>query len=370
MVQKIKSSSTQSSYKSFAFPGREVMTPYTSFIKSTVYNVNRSELAHDMWRTTSSLNVDCTPSTAYYGSNINSLGGSAMNTCLSQMDTDYKSRLYNVAYSRFIANLRNADKSEIGMVLATMGQNVRTVQSTLSGASKMIGAYLNKQDYLRKKSRQEWGSNFLALKFGLLSTAEDLYKAFQVLGSTPRTGWVVGRYRAKDLGRSPTKQNISGSVVYSRWVTSFKMRSALAAKVEIDNPNAFLLNNLGLVNPLAVAWDLIPWSWVAGMFVNASQMMRACSDFVGCRIYAPNFTWHYYDVVATSSAYTTDGYGGYGYCYEKGEVKRRTCYPNDGIPMPGISFRIPNFDIGLAAITAALLAQRLPMVKVPPHLSR
>lgn len=364
MVQKNKVYSTSSSYVSFAYPGRVTNQPYESYRKSTIYNVNRSEPAHAMYRTTSSLKVDCTPSVAYYGSTINSLGGSAMNACLTQMDLDYKNRLYNVAYSRLLANLRDGDKSEMGMVLATYGKNMSTVQSTLTGAGRMVSAYVNKQDYFRKKSSRDWGNEFLALKFGLLATAEDLYKAFQVLGSTPNLGWVVGRYRAKDLGRSPTKQTISGNVVYSRWVTSFKMRSALAVKIQLDNPNTFLLNNLGLVNPLAVAWDLIPWSWVAGMFVNASQMLRACSDFVGVTTYCPNFTWQYYDVVGTSSAYTTDGYGGYGYCYEKGEVKRREVYTE--VPFPKITFRIPNFDIGLAAITAALLAQRLPMVKLPP----
>ena len=55
------------------------------------------------------------------------------------------------------------------------------------------------------------------------------------------------------------------------------------AMVVVNNPNLFLANKLGM-SPLAVAWDLIPWSFVVGMFFNQGQLLRNLTAYAGVTV--------------------------------------------------------------------------------------
>lgn len=56
------------------------------------------------------------------------------------------------------------------------------------------------------------------------------------------------------------------------------------ARVRISNPNAFLANQMGLVNPASIAWEIIPFSFVVDWFVNVGDCLSAMTDFVGLSI--------------------------------------------------------------------------------------
>lgn len=60
--------------------------------------------------------------------------------------------------------------------------------------------------------------------------------------------------------------------------------------VTVDNPNLFLANQMGVVNPLSVAWEAVPYSFVVDWFSNVGQCLSAMTDGVG---------------ISTKNAYTT-----------------------------------------------------------------
>lgn len=60
-----------------------------------------------------------------------------------------------------------------------------------------------------------------------------------------------------------------------------KMMVGHYATVRLVNPNLYLANQLGLLNPLSTALDVIPFSFIAGWFGNFSQMLGACTDGFG-----------------------------------------------------------------------------------------
>lgn len=53
------------------------------------------------------------------------------------------------------------------------------------------------------------------------------------------------------------------------------------ADAQVTNYNLHLANQLGLVNPAATGFDLIPFSFVLGWFINVKQVLSYLTDFAG-----------------------------------------------------------------------------------------
>jgi len=125
-------------------------------------------------------------------------------------------------------------------------------------------------------------------------------------------------------------------------------RVAYSAGVRITNPNRWLAERAGLLNPATVIWDLVPWSFVVNMFVNTGQLVQQVTDFAGLsfddmhKTTSVRYRW----VRATAQAR-----GSY-----RGTDIRRT--PSALPPTPGLTFRLPEANWGTAAMAASLFTQR------------
>lgn len=75
----------------------------------------------------------------------------------------------------------------------------------------------------------------------------------------------------------------------------------------VVNPNESLMQSLGLVNPLSVAWDLVPWSFVIDWFTGIGTFLGGLTDMYGllvvnpyssylskCRVRHENYSGSYY----------------------------------------------------------------------------
>lgn len=60
-----------------------------------------------------------------------------------------------------------------------------------------------------------------------------------------------------------------------------------SAKVQVDNPNLWLANQMGLINPVQMINEGIPFSFVADWFSNLSQVIQQWTDFVGLNVNDP-----------------------------------------------------------------------------------
>lgn len=68
---------------------------------------------------------------------------------------------------------------------------------------------------------------------------------------------------------------------------SYKSRVKLSVNVRVANPNLFLMSQLGLVNPVQMINEGIPFSFVVDWFSNLSQVISHLTDFVGLEIDKP-----------------------------------------------------------------------------------
>lgn len=68
------------------------------------------------------------------------------------------------------------------------------------------------------------------------------------------------------------------------WICDTNRRLTYSGMVEVNNPNLYLANQLGLLNLAVVAWDRVPWSFLVGMFANVTQMLSSFTDFAGVSV--------------------------------------------------------------------------------------
>ena len=52
-------------------------------------------------------------------------------------------------------------------------------------------------------------------------------------------------------------------------------------QIKVSNPNVLLANRLGLLNPISVAWELVPFSFLIDWFVPVGNYLDSFTDFVG-----------------------------------------------------------------------------------------
>lgn len=145
-------------------------------------------------------------------------------------------------------------------------QNIRQLVSRVKGIP------------LRKVPKK--GANlWLAYHFGWEPLVKDIYNAVNVLqGESPP-------FRIKVFGSSSSKGRIGSYGLYAIWQDyTYKARVQMCADVRVSNPNLWMANQLGLLNPLSVVWELIPFSFVIDWFVNVGSFLSQLTDTVGLDI--------------------------------------------------------------------------------------
>lgn len=145
-----------------------------------------------------------------------------------------------------------------------------------------------------RKTSDVW----LEFSFGWKPLIQDIYSAVDHLQNPIKSIRPKGTAWMPHSGK--TEQGSQKDWYNQGWT----MQSILGRKfskqgctVTISNPNQYLANRLGLVNPAEVAWELIPFSFVVDWFVNVGEFLSQGTDFLGLEVTNP---W---------SVYGTTGYG-------------------------------------------------------------
>lgn len=183
-------------------------------------------------------------------------------------------RAYAEAYDRLSDMI--GDSSSWG---PTLGEYYRDGMKPAEEASEKAAGFAQK---LRRKhgASKALGSAWLATHFVWVPLMQDIYNTFELLTSEPPVG-------VKIEGAATRSDSFDESRDYpdAREFWYFRgsgfARVKLGCKITISNPNLFLLNQLGLVNPGSVAWELVPYSFIVDWFFNASSFISSFTDFWG-----------------------------------------------------------------------------------------
>lgn len=195
------------------------------------------------------------------------------------------------ARSRFYSKMKQSTAS-LGMTFATMGQTRDMIKSKSDAMTRHTVEITRDLERARKrgqlvKRNTGLANAWLEYFYGWSPFFQDIHDGLATVSSlTPQASWVTGR------GVTPVNAVEDRQSGGTRTITTFtgKQYCAYNARVQVTNPNLWMLNRLGLINPGTIVWDLVPWSFVVNMFVNANSLINSVTDEVGVSVDMPNTT--------------------------------------------------------------------------------
>jgi hypothetical protein len=155
------------------------------------------------------------------------------------------------------------------------------------------------------KAFKEWSDRWLELQFGWKPLLSDIDGAAQALAEMGSSNPPRLRFRATATSwrkyNYPTVHNIaySGTLPWQDHVNIGDSRHGHRVVVwyAICDPSAVKAASLGLTNPLSVAWEVTPWSFVADWIYPVGKVLDTLNAYVG-KFFIGGTTTEFYRVDA------------------------------------------------------------------------
>lgn len=194
---------------------------------------------------------------------------------------EFPAALEQRARDRAYARLRGQD-ALLGVTIGTMNQTAAMISSKATGLAERTEQMARQLERARKrgqlvKRNPRLANAWLEYFYGWKPFFQDMHASLQTVSSlTPEAIWVSGRANA------PVNQrHVSGTDPERTLVYIGHQSAVYSFRSEVTNPNTWMANRLGIINPGTVAWDLVPWSFVVNMFVNVNSLIGSVSEDVG-----------------------------------------------------------------------------------------
>jgi len=175
--------------------------------------------------------------------------------------------------------------AQLGVALSEVDKSLATIYS-LSNKLFQISRSIKRglthdmmsDRALVKLKARDFSGTWLEVSYGVIPTYQDIYSSVDVIQNP------VPPLRIKGTGSSFTRERYSlGPNSYTRYLLRRDTTcvSTYGTEVAVSNPNLYLANQLGLVNPLSFLLERTPWSFVLNWFINLDQFMSQGTDFYG-----------------------------------------------------------------------------------------
>lgn len=214
------------------------------------------------------------------------------------IDDDLKTKALNQAYEKLYESV--GDSAQLGSTLGERKQAMAMVATRVRHLSRVLRHLPHNPSRAYRELTVGFTGDRPTLKKGIKTVADfwletwfgwkplisDIGDAIEVLQSPYPMLSIRGVGMAfKNAVNAPvTTLGPYGGFSTIQTGAYHRYNAWLGAKVRMQNPNLYLANQLGLVNPASVIWELTPWSFVVDWFGNVSNFIRSWSDFTGLEI--------------------------------------------------------------------------------------
>ena len=277
---------------------------------------------------------------------------------------------YASAYDRLMTRARGSKQAQLAITLATSRQSLAMVATRASQLARAISAvrrgwlvdaaeilgkgYTSRARKLSK--RRSAADNWLELNFGWAPLYGDIHAAVEALASTPES------FRINASGKQLV-QDQSWSGKYPGYKIGFDAvmlkTIRLSGQMTSVNPDTLLLSQLGLVNPAAVAWDLVPFSFVVDWFIPVNKFINSMTADLGITLGHGSASYRLKKSYSSYTIYDSQDDQQYNQMYvgQLDEWSRSS----SSFPLPTFADRLafPSWDAWRATTSIALLTQQL-----------
>lgn len=290
-----------------------------------------------------------------YRNRVGGFGGTLRGADWSLKDRDiglynknYKP-LYNKAYSRFRGKLYYGNAA-LGVTAASYRQSADMVRKRYAQMTAPADEMLAQWATLpRGKKAKSLADTHLEIIFGWKPLIDDIQaSAKSVIQMADTYSHVKGQ--ASTPIESSDYNALTSSISWSHEY-NLRMKVALSATAEVRNLNTWLLERAGLLNLGAVAWDVVPWSFVVNMFMSTGAIVNSITDFVGLKLSDSGVT------TSVKGLYWTR----YGWKGEYGEDQIFNSTKTRELRLPERPYfvtRLPDVNWELVAMAASLFTQK------------
>lgn len=197
------------------------------------------------------------------------------------------------AYDKFVDNVKANAQLGMGENLAQARQALGMVADRLSMLYNIATLNWHREVRRREKLRKKFGSGWrghskragawwLEAHFGWEPLIKDIYTGLTMLSDVH---WPS--YPAHGRGSHMEKRDRSHP---RDWrfaevdIVDVKANVRISANVRVTNPNALLANQCGLINPVGIAWELVPFSFAIDWFLPVGSFLNSYTDLAGVQL--------------------------------------------------------------------------------------
>lgn len=183
-----------------------------------------------------------------------------------------------------------AAATTLGLPYKETVHRVRRRKSEFVSRRNGYGKYRVRRNVYYEYSTMSWGtgreyaktlaSGWLMWSYGVSPLMGDVQRGMRALTEElPST-----RITAKGNATSQSRDSNPSRLMLYDSTTRVKTR----VNVRVENPNLWLANQMGLINPVQWVNEGIPFSFVVDWFSNLSQIIMQMTDFAGLELIRPN----------------------------------------------------------------------------------
>lgn len=196
-----------------------------------------------------------------------------------------------------------------------------------------------KHKHTRWARPRDFSALWLEYWFGWAPTVGDISNAIEVWQAPVDSAKVKIRVGSGNRHVSERTER-STSTTYSDHTIGGKYILQLRCKVEITNPDLWMANQMGFLNPVRTFWETTPFSWFADWFTNVGQVLGSFTDTLGIAITDLWMTRFFTGQTRTDWRHKTTG--------DYGFIGQHVNYVNrqklTSLPRPPFILRIPNIS--------------------------
>lgn len=130
----------------------------------------------------------------------------------------------------------------------------------------------------------------------------------------------------------------------------------LRCKIDVVNPDLWVANQMGFINPVRTAWELVPFSWFADWFTNIGQVLGSFTDLIGVKILDP-WCSRFFKGNTTTDLYFKGSSAKSGGCKMERNLAFTSRVKLSKLPRPTLTLQVPKLSWTRGLTLSSLIVQ-------------